>query len=354
MTEKTSTPSYEEIESGLRRGWFPVGSVEGLDTPQRANLLGEHLVVFRAGDGQAAVTGARCVHRGGDLTLGRVVDGSIECPYHGWRYGADGVCNAIPSLQDPSKIPTNARVPSYPAVERFGLVWTCLEDPVAGPPELPELDGLEIEYRATAPFDTQAGLLHALENFRDVAHFPFVHRASMGEVSTAVPDLEVRSDGFETWMHHDFSASAGENDLYHDQDHVGMDYHAVAPSLATNLLDHGDGGHRVVIEAFCPISARGGCRIWVVSGTAKDYTASTPEEALEAEFTVVSEDMFMLESVTPPEVPLHNEAPQASVPADRYTTTTRRAFLAFVQHALDTRAEPGARDANGAVVQAGS
>ncbi|MQA92529.1 MAG: Rieske 2Fe-2S domain-containing protein [Gemmatimonas sp.] len=338
-----STPSYEEIELGLRRGWFPVASVQQLDSPQRADLLGESLVVFRDGDGRAAVTGRRCVHRGGDLSLGRIVDGSIECPYHGWRYGGDGVCSAIPSLEDPSKIPANARVPSYPAVERFGLVWTCLGDPVTDPPELPELDDLEIEYRATAPFDTQAGLLHALENFRDVAHFPFVHRQSMGEVATTVPALEVRSEGFETWMRHDFSASAGANELYHDKEHVVMDYHAVAPSLATNLLDHGEGGHRVVIEAFCPISARGGCRIWVVSGTAKDYTASTPEEALEAEFTVVSEDMLMLESVSPPEVPLHNEAPHASVPADRYTMASRHAYLAFIRHALDSdRATNGA------------
>src|SRR5262245_51574193 len=111
-----ATPSYEEIELGLRRGWFPVGRVEQLDSPQRANLLGEPLVVFRDGAGHAAVTGRRCVHRGGDLSLGRVVDGSIECPYHGWRYGTDGVCNAIPSLQGSSKIPPNARVPAYPAV----------------------------------------------------------------------------------------------------------------------------------------------------------------------------------------------------------------------------------------------
>jgi hypothetical protein len=190
-------------------------------------------------------------------------------------------------------------------------------------------------YMVGKPYITQAGMLHALENFRDVAHFSFVHRKSMGHVDATVGPLEVSVDGFETRFNYVYRASGeGQSDLYDDQS-VRMAYHAVMPGLATNVLDYGSGGHRVVIEAFCPASARGGCRIFLVSGTAPDYVASSAQEALDAEHVVVDEDMIMLDSVLPAgEVPLHGEAPIVSVPADRYTMATRQAWLAFVDHAL--------------------
>ena len=58
----------------------------------RAKLLGTQYVVFRDGDGQAHVLNDTCVHRGGSLSKGKVVDGCIECPYHGWQFAGDGKC----------------------------------------------------------------------------------------------------------------------------------------------------------------------------------------------------------------------------------------------------------------------
>lgn len=61
----------------------------------------------------------------------------------------------------------------------------------------------------------------------------------------------------------------------------------------------------------------------------------------------------MLESLTPPEVPLHREVPQASIPADRYAMATRQALLSFVRHALDMEpAASRASETSGAAVQA--
>jgi hypothetical protein len=192
-----------------------------------------------------------------------------------------------------------------------------------------------MEYRVGKHYYTQAGMLHALENFRDVAHFSFVHRKSMGHVKAEVGPLAVDVDGFETRVEYDFYAGGDGSAALYDTQRVHMAYRAVMPGVATNLLDYGPGGHRAVIEAFCPASSRGGCRIFLVSGTARDYTASTPEEALEAEHVVVDEDMVILESVLPAgEVPLHGELPVVSVPADRYTMTTRQVWLSFVEESL--------------------
>ncbi len=342
-------PDWDQINRALRNGWFPVAASAEIDEPQSALLLEEPLVVFRTAEGAATVLGRRCTHRGGDLSLGQVLGEAIECPYHGWRYGAsDGVCTLIPSLGEDGRVPSNARVPRYPAEERFGLVWTCLGTPLVGPPDVPALEPLDMTYRVGKPYVTQAGMLHALENFRDIAHFSFVHRRSMGHVDAKVGPIEVSVDGFETRWAYDFEASGeGQSKLYAAQS-VRMSYHAVMPGLATNLLDYGDGGHRVVIEAFCPASARGGCRIFLVSGTAADYVASTPQEAMDAEHVVVDEDMVMLDSVLPTgEVPLHGEALVVSVPADRYTMATRQAWLRFVDASLGAEAARGAADGVG-------
>ena len=62
----------------------------------------------------AAATSAR------DLGRGCVVGETVQCPYHNWRYGVDGLCSHI-LAGDP--IPAAARQRSYPVVERHGLVF---------------------------------------------------------------------------------------------------------------------------------------------------------------------------------------------------------------------------------------
>lgn len=54
------------------------------------------------------------------------VGNEIVCPYHGFRYNETGACTLIPA-QDP-KIPISAKLnlKTYPAVERYGLIWTRL------------------------------------------------------------------------------------------------------------------------------------------------------------------------------------------------------------------------------------
>ena len=121
----------ELAEQAMRRSWFPVARIVDLGTPQKATLLGEKLVVYRDRNGRVTVQSRRCPHRGGDLSIGEVHDGSIGCPYHGWQFSStDGACVRIPSLVDQGRIPPKAGIATYPAVEKYGHVWTVLEDPV--------------------------------------------------------------------------------------------------------------------------------------------------------------------------------------------------------------------------------
>jgi nitrite reductase/ring-hydroxylating ferredoxin subunit len=54
----------------------------------------------------------RCPHRGARLSLDRVREGRLECPYHGWRFAAEGRCVAIPALPGFAP-PTSHRVHAW-------------------------------------------------------------------------------------------------------------------------------------------------------------------------------------------------------------------------------------------------
>jgi nitrite reductase/ring-hydroxylating ferredoxin subunit len=90
------------------------------DKPFSQRILGRHLVAYRKQSGQVAVMDANCAHLGADLGCGNVVGETLQCPFHHWRYGADGVCVAIPH---DAQIPAFARLQTYPVAERHGSVF---------------------------------------------------------------------------------------------------------------------------------------------------------------------------------------------------------------------------------------
>jgi sulfoxide reductase heme-binding subunit YedZ len=56
---------------------------------------GERVAVFRYGDRVSAVTNV-CAHQRGPLGEGRIVDGCISCPWHGWEYRPEDGCSPPP------------------------------------------------------------------------------------------------------------------------------------------------------------------------------------------------------------------------------------------------------------------
>ena len=117
--------------------WFPIclseqlpcGAVVGTD------FLSGRVVAFRGASGRAQVLSAYCIHLGADLSVGTVVDDTLECRFHHWRYGADGVCTTT-GIGDP--VPRQARVYYFPTVEKYGIVWAFNGDePLFSLPDLP-------------------------------------------------------------------------------------------------------------------------------------------------------------------------------------------------------------------------
>jgi aminopyrrolnitrin oxygenase len=101
--------------------WYLFGPTKQLRRgPVSKHALGRRLVAFRAAGGNVAVMEAHCAHLGADLGYGTVQGETIQCPFHHWRYGCDGVCVAGPNPADPGPSP---RLQTYPAEERHGYLF---------------------------------------------------------------------------------------------------------------------------------------------------------------------------------------------------------------------------------------
>lgn len=165
----------------LRDLWYMAGFAcdIGRGRLQRFILLGEPVLIGRMKDGTLFALRDICPHRGVPLSAGRAMeDATVECPYHGWRFRADGVCAAIPSLvegqdMDPAKI----RVRAYPAREQDGLIWIFMpskdgKQPTSAPPKV-AVPNARPRWRESQTF--RCNIDHAVIGLMDPAHAPYVH-----------------------------------------------------------------------------------------------------------------------------------------------------------------------------------
>ena len=327
-------PCSEEVALALRRCWQPVARLEDLRAgPRRAVLLGEPLAVFLTAGGEPRVLADRCAHRGASLAMGAVRGEAIQCPYHGWEWsGADGRCTRIPSLADQRQIPPGARVADFPVRVQWGLVWTSLEEPVGEPPNVPWFDPGAWSWGHGEPFQLPVALGLMIENFRDVAHFAFVHQATLGEMPEIIEPLEVNRQGIEVTMHREMTGGDGGEEVWGSLREIY--YHTVAPNLTSARMVTVD-AERCLLHAGRAISATESVHYWVV-GISKDFKEQTLEEAIEAETRVYAEDRRVVSAVEPPELPLDPNADLNTL-ADRFTLAYREAFSEFVRRALSLR-----------------
>ena len=186
--------------------WYVAETCANLgEQPLRIRMLGRDFVLFRNADGKAACLSDVCPHRGSSLARGRCApDGTIGCPFHGWRFNADGRCTQIPSQQNPTDdVPAGAKVDAYPVEERYGLIWVFLgDDPGHALPiiDVPEYD--DPDWRCQHYSDTWHANLHwSKMTDLDHVHLPIVHGIGFGGDNPVRPpphEIEYLDNGFGT------------------------------------------------------------------------------------------------------------------------------------------------------------
>ena len=125
----------------LRRYWQPAALNDELMAGRPVvpvTLLGEKLVLFRDNSGELGLIHRYCPHRGSDLCYGRLEDGGLRCPFHGWNFSRDGQCIEQPGEPEGSEMYKNIKTTSYPVIEKSGIIFAYMGP--GKPPEFPDFD----------------------------------------------------------------------------------------------------------------------------------------------------------------------------------------------------------------------
>ncbi|MBP0633161.1 aromatic ring-hydroxylating dioxygenase subunit alpha [Cupriavidus sp. AcVe19-1a] len=163
----------------LRQYWQPVALVDEFEgeRPVRAvRLMGQDFVVFRDEQGQYGMLDRDCPHRGADLSFGRLEDGGLRCPFHGWLFDRNGTCLQTPAEPAGSKLCSRIKQRAYPVVERSGMLFAFIGE--GEPPAFPAFDCFVAPNQYTFAFKglLECNWLQALEVGIDPAHASFLHR----------------------------------------------------------------------------------------------------------------------------------------------------------------------------------
>jgi len=341
-TDRLAAAAEYPTASGIREAdwhilagfWHPVAfSSELADGPVATKLLDVELVVYRTNDG-VSVAKDLCVHRGARLSRGWMDSSGdcIVCPYHGLHYDGAGRCVLIPANPpDRPPPPATMRLVSYRAAERYGIVWACLKpEPLRPLPDWPLLDAPGADWAVIqipkGRWATTAS--RHCENFNDIAHISWVHMKTFGNrARPAVPDYTLEQTDYGLYMELPYvEVERGFNDDLGERERDVRYYHCLTYPFATDLrveyaTDDGDGfltSHFYDIGS--PVSAR---ETDIYQITATNIPGATAEDYAAYQLVTNSEDVAVVESQRPEDVPLNLRA-EIHIPADKLSIRYRR------------------------------
>lgn len=195
-TTGSSTVPGPRTVPNLAVGWYVALTSPSLTSkPRRVDLFGRQFVAWRDSDGSPVLMSGHCPHMGAALYEGRVVDGTLECPFHRWKFSSDGNCVGIPSG---GRIPPRARTVSLPTEERHGYVWVWYgsPQPLYSLPRMPLKEKGEPTFRLFRIADTtRTTVRRILENAYDPDHLVALHGLTVRGDATATELDESESAG---------------------------------------------------------------------------------------------------------------------------------------------------------------
>lgn len=147
-------------------------------------IAGERIVFGRDVNGKIFALRDNCPHRGVPLSEGWFNEGTIQCCYHGWQFGTDGVCKGIPAITPGSNVDfAKVRVFKYPVEEISDTIWVYIPDkklhfsvePKIAPPDL--IIDRSNKFLHVETVILPANIDHSVIGLIDPAHVTFVHQS---------------------------------------------------------------------------------------------------------------------------------------------------------------------------------
>ncbi len=303
--------------AGFQEVWTPVAASQALsrNEPLGVAIGGTKVVVFRGAGGAVAALVDRCPHRGVALSLGKVKNGCLECPFHGWRFDGDGATRHVPWNPD-AKL---ARMHAHAVVarEHGGLIWVYTgaradEGPYV-PPAL-----LAPAVRVTAESVVwKTHWTRAMENMLDWPHLPFVHAGTIGRGMLRASDARMDVH----WEPTPWGATS-RIDIDGEPQKARLDFRW--PNGMTLYIPITE--RVLVLQVACiPIDARA-TRLMLITG--RDFLRAPLLDGLFhwQNRRIAIEDQAVVESSDPPEVPRASE--EASVRTDSLPLYFRKRYYA--------------------------
>jgi phenylpropionate dioxygenase-like ring-hydroxylating dioxygenase large terminal subunit len=171
--------------------WYVVlDSSQVKDKPVGVTRMGEKLVFWRDAAGKLYCLRDRCVHRGVQLSKGKVINDHLQCPFHGFEYDNCGQVTVIPANGKRTPVPKAFKAHSYPVHEEHGFVWIWWgETPptdLRAPRFFSDIDTSLSYAQVYDPWKIHYS--RAIENQLDVMHLPFVHYNTIGRGGATLVD----------------------------------------------------------------------------------------------------------------------------------------------------------------------
>jgi phenylpropionate dioxygenase-like ring-hydroxylating dioxygenase large terminal subunit len=286
--------------------------------PMAARLLEEDLVLWRVGDRIHAWRDL-CIHRGTRLSLGRIEQGTLICPYHGWTYNEEGRCIRFPAHPNQTP-PAKACAKVYQAQERYGWIWVSLGNPTRDVPPFPQWDDAAFHKVHCGPYTYKASGPRAVENFLDVTHFPFVHQGLLGDPQyPEINDYEVEISA-EGVTAKDITVWQPDPDGSGKGARVTYTYKVLRP-LTACFVKSSEGPRFAMYFTVTPVSETDSIA-WTY--VAMDYDTNRSDDQIRAfEDMITWQDVPIVESQRPELLPLDLQA-ELHLRSDRTSVAYRR------------------------------
>ncbi len=184
-----------------RNAWYMAAWSEDIGMALETRTICERqILLYRKENGDPVAIGNLCPHRYTPLHLGKRVGDSVQCGYHGMVFGESGRC--VHNPHHGGVIASAMKVPAYPVVEVYGIIWLWMGDPEAADPScIPDFSCYDTPGFVTirGVMDVAAHYELITDNLLDLTHGEFVHEGLLSSEAITISKLEPLESGRTIW-----------------------------------------------------------------------------------------------------------------------------------------------------------